>query len=135
MSSSPEHNPLNYSPNERALDWELNTDTRDRVQAGVDRFGEAPFSAFLTLPDVDLHDSRLLELFEDRYAGSYDSMQHLADRWLSAASWQMGLVEYVTVSADNPRRLTIDYKTIETDIRKGFALIELDNNIHVFTKP
>jgi hypothetical protein len=111
--------------------WDAEAPLRQRIQIGYDNFPERAFTAYLTLPDTDLHDEDLLEHFADRYLGTYHDIDAVAAMYLRCIGWTHAIPDYLICEHDT---WTWDYDRLYSEVSRRFHFVADPAGTLVFEK-
>ena len=134
MPSPSETNPMNRPEQDRRDLWEATTEQRERIRRGYSSYYQNAFTAFLTLPETELEDPKLLDEFETRHIGSFATVQEACDEYLRNIGWLAAADEYLTAIPSETPPIFWDYRRVARELESIYLLIYTDGEIHVFTR-
>lgn len=134
MPSPSETNPLNCPEQERRDRWDATTEQRERIRRGYSSYYEKAFTAFLTLPDTQLENPRLLAEFEARHVGSFATIEDACYEYLRNIGWIAAADKYLVATPSEIPPTFWDYDSITRQLDRMYHLIKIDGEIHAFTR-
>lgn len=104
-----------------------------RVLEGVLKNG-SPFAAYLTLPDIDPHDPKLIDRFKDVYIDSYGTLDLFIDDQIEDLGWDRALEQFLNTEGIPQDVLHWDREALVRQISSMYDIREIDDWWHFFDK-